>query len=151
VNRHYSLYEIGIKDISYPEWPDWYIESTNKLEGHCLYCGAKLGDKRRRYCPPKDKDEFPTHKDNCWCAVNDLRITPVRRMVHRIFKFECQECGKHFSFKTPAGAELPFHCGENHHVIPLKEGGRDLIENMILLCVDCHKKKTFKQKKEFPE
>ena len=148
MRRGYTLNQIGIKDISYPDWPDWYIESMEKLKGHCLYCGKKLIDKRRKYCSPKDENEFPTHKDNCWCATNDLRVTPVRRMVHRIFKFECQECGKHFSYKTPAGAELPIHGGENHHVIPLKDGGKDSIENMTLLCKDCHKKETFKKPKE---
>ena len=148
MNRGYTLNQVGIKEISYPDWPDWYIESTEKLKGFCLYCGKKLQDKRRRYCQTKDENLI-THKDRCWCAVNDLHVTPVRRMVHRIFKFECQDCHKHFSYFTPAGAELPTHSGENHHNIPLKDGGADSIENMILLCKECHKKRTF-PKKESP-
>ena len=149
-NRNYRLDQIGVKGIPWVEWPSWYIESTNKLKGFCLWCGKKLKDKRRRYCRPRNENEFPTCKDRCRCAPYDLRVSPIRRYVHKLFNFECQNkrCGKHFSFKTPAGAQLPVHSGEVHHVNPLKKHGLDSIENMTLLCKKCHKKETYKRGKE---
>lgn len=144
-NRNYRLDQVGIEGIPFVEWPSWYIESINKLKGFCLWCGKRLEDKRRVYCKPKDKWELSC-KDYCRCAVHDLQVTSIRRYVHKLFNFECQNkrCGKHFSFKTPAGAELPVHSGEVHHVKALKNNGLDSIENMTLLCGKCHKKETFK-------
>ena len=145
MNRAHRLDQIGIKDISYPGYPKWYINSIEKLKGYCLWCGKELPNKRYHYCPQEDKWEFGC-KDRCHCAVHDLRVNPIRRFVHQKFNFECQECGEHFSYFTPAGAELPVHWGEVHHVIPLKDGGEDSIGNMTLLCKKHHKEKTFPEK-----
>lgn len=148
MNRGHRLDQINvdIENVPLMEHPEWYINSTEKLKGYCLWCGKKLPNKRYHYCPPKNEHEFPTHKDNCRCAVHDQRVNPIRRFVHKKFKFECQKCGKHFSYFTPAGAELPVHGGEVHHVISLKNGGEDSIENMTLLCEKHHKEKTFPKK-----
>ena len=145
MNRGHRLDQIGVEPISYAGYPEWYINSIEKLKGYCLWCGKKLPNKRYHYCPPKDEHEY-SHKDRCRCAVHDLRVTPVRRFVHQKFKFECQECGKHFPYFTPAGAELPVHGGEVHHSTPLKDGGEDSIENMELLCEKHHKEKTYPKK-----
>jgi len=147
INRAHRVDQINADHIGLLEWPEWYINSTNKLKGYCLWCGKELPNRRRHYCKPKDEFEFPTHKDKCHCASHDLGVSPIRRLVHRLYKFECQECGKHFSYFTPAGAELPIHSGENHHKIALKDGGEDIIDNMILLCKKHHKEKTFGRRK----
>ena len=39
--------------------------------------------------------------------------------------FRCQECSTY--------TEAP-----PHHVIKLSQGGSDILENMVTLCVDCH-------------
>lgn len=144
MERKTRLDEFDIKVIPFVEWPTWYIESIEKLKGYCLWCGKKLEDKRRNYCKPKDKWELSC-KDFCRCAVHDLRVTSIRRLVHKLGNFECKNknCKKHFSFMTPAGAELPIHGGEVHHVVALKDNGLDSIENMTLLCKECHKEKTY--------
>lgn len=37
---------------------------------------------------------------------------------------------------------------EAHHVIPLAEGGPDIIENMVALCPNCHRKMHVLKQKE---
>jgi hypothetical protein len=45
----------------------------------------------------------------------------------------CQQCGK-----RPQGAQ-DYHKGfEYHHIVPRSQGGPDTLENLILLCHDCH-------------
>ena len=146
MKRKTRLEEFEIKDIPFLGWPGWYLESIDKLKGRCLWCGKNLEDKRRMYCKPKDKWELSC-KDYCRCAVHDLQVTSIRRYIHKLFNFECQnkKCRIHFSFKTPAGAELPRHAGEVHHKVALKDGGEDSVENMTLLCKKCHKLKRRKE------
>ena len=146
ITRGHRLDQVGVDIRPLIEWPKWYLDSIERLKGKCLWCGKELENRRRKYCKPKDEFEFPTHKDKCRCASHDLGVSPIRRLVHQIYKYECQECHKHFSYFTPAGAELPVHGGENHHKIALKDGGEDSVENMILLCEKCHKNKTYKKK-----
>ncbi len=45
----------------------------------------------------------------------------------------CQKCGKKRKFQ---GRQF-----DSHHIIPLKEGGRNTLENGMLLCPQCHKHK----------
>jgi len=148
ITRAHRVDQIEAEDIPVLDWPEWYIDSIGKLKGQCLWCGKKLPNRRRHYCKSKDEFEFPTCKDKCRCAAHDLRVSPIRRLIHKMYDFECQECGEHFSYFTPAGAELPVHGGENHHIVALKDGGKDIVGNMILLCKKHHKEKTIKQSKK---
>lgn len=149
MKRKTRLDEFESKDILVLGWPDWYLESIDKLKGRCLWCGKNLEDRRRAYCKPKDKWELSC-KDYCRCAVQDLQVTPIRRYIHKLYNFECQnkKCGKHFSYFTPAKAELPVHRGEVHHKIALQDGGEDSIKNMTLVCGSCHKLKRSKNERQ---
>ena len=51
-----------------------------------------------------------------------LRLAALARDGHC-----CTECGKSDSLQI-------------HHVIPIKRGGDDLLENLRTLCVGCHRK-----------
>jgi len=149
MNRKTSLYDFPDYKLYWNktvDFPKWYINSINKLKGFCLSCGKELNDKRRKYCKPKSEDEISTCKDKCICAIHDLQVTSIRRFIHKLFDFTCQKCGKHFSYFTSAGAELPIHSGEVDHIISLYKGGEDKIQNMTLLCFDCHKDKTKKDR-----
>ncbi len=135
MKRITSAHEMNIPSAVFlSAWPEWYMESIRSLKGRCVYCGKTLPKRKRSYCDWECKIMAS-------CASSDLRVTSLRRYIHRWFKFECQDCGKHFSFTTPAGAELPVHAGEVHHIYPLEFGGIDAFENLILLCGTCHKKR----------
>jgi 5-methylcytosine-specific restriction protein A len=49
---------------------------------------------------------------------------------------KCEGCGSPAPFNGPAGD--PFL--EVHHVLPLAQGGGDLIENAVALCPNCHRR-----------
>lgn len=54
----------------------------------------------------------------------------IRREVWKRDKFQCQCCGKHGG----KGIWLVVH-----HMKPVNRGGSSRIENLILLCEECHK------------
>lgn len=65
------------------------------------------------------------------------RITGSQRQKRRfnlwIENPHCAHCGRLVDY--PDGFELD-------HVIPLFKGGKDIIENCQVLCIECHRKKT---------
>lgn len=134
MKRNTSIHEYKDFDFQSLTKPEWYVASIEKLKGRCIWCGKKLPKRKRRYCSDICRRES-------WHSIHDLRVTSLRRYIHQRDKFECQKCGKHFSFFTPAGAELTYHSGHVHHIIPLYKGGADSHENMTLLCKECHKDK----------
>lgn len=40
---------------------------------------------------------------------------------------------------------------EAHHIIPLSEGGKDRLANLITLCVDCHRKHGWEETRRLVE
>ena len=121
-------------EIFQKDWPLWYKESKQLIKGFCIYCGNELPKRKRTYCSVECK----LHSR---CAIQDLQVSSLRRYIHKWFDFECQDCGLQFKIKTPSGVLLPLYWGEVHHIIPLKYGGRDSFENLILLCNNCHKQR----------
>ena len=69
----------------------------------------------------------------------------VKVFVLRRAKGYCEKCGKFAPFLKDDEA-TPFL--EVHHIMPLSEGGKDIVKNAIALCPNCHRhahygKKTF--------
>jgi len=52
----------------------------------------------------------------------------LREQVFRKYNHKCNECGSHNMLQI-------------HHLLEVKYGGKDRIDNMILLCENCHQKK----------
>lgn len=50
--------------------------------------------------------------------------------IKAVFGYRCAHCG---ALPEPSDLEI-------HHIIPLAEGGADIIENVIPLCHECHRK-----------
>ena len=55
--------------------------------------------------------------------------------------FTCQKCGEFHAFQNEYGVIIPIDDGKLnvHHILPVCEGGGDEPENLVTLCVDCHK------------
>ncbi len=64
----------------------------------------------------------------------------ISELVKRKAKGICQDCRQPAPFLTK-NANLPYL--ETHHIIPLKDGGKDSMENVIALCPNCHRKRHY--------
>ena len=55
--------------------------------------------------------------------------------------FTCQKCGEFHAFQNEYGVAIPIDDGKLnvHHIVPVCNGGGDEPENLVTLCVDCHK------------
>ncbi|WP_167359309.1 HNH endonuclease [Burkholderia humptydooensis] len=53
-----------------------------------------------------------------------------RQRIRRRDNYTCQKCG------------IAVRVGEVDHIISLEQGGTNDDDNLHLLCIDCHKKKT---------
>ena len=40
---------------------------------------------------------------------------------------------------------------EAHHIIPVSEGGKDMLDNLITLCKDCHRGNSWQEIKRLME
>ena len=63
----------------------------------------------------------------------------IRRVVLRRDKHLCQECLRNGIFK--AGNQCD-------HIKPKSEGGTDELDNLQILCENCHKQKTLLERKQ---
>ena len=62
-------------------------------------------------------------------------IADMRRQVILRTNGNCQLCGNEAPFK--GRDDLPYL--EVHHVVPLYDGGSDVISNLVALCPNCHR------------
>lgn len=104
-------------------------------KGVCPWCGKPVINKRRVYC----SDECRREWDNM-TVWNRGRDPYSLRILYRD-NFTCQRCGAFHAYQNKYGMYIPIDDGKLnvHHVKPVCEGGGDEPENLITLCVDCHK------------
>lgn len=60
----------------------------------------------------------------------------LKELVKRIAEGKCQYCGSDAPFNDKNGN--PYL--EEHHVERLADGGKDMIDNVVALCPNCHRK-----------
>ena len=111
----------------------WQEESETemRLKGQCKRCGNKINGSGKKYCL------------SCRRIVEMERENVDRK--NRGFSF--QKIKKHIVSET---GSVCSKCGslekiEAHHINPIKNGGDNSRENLILLCHDCHKKEHHKR------
>jgi len=66
-----------------------------------------------------------------------IRDIPIANKLKKIYDSKCQICG--FTFKKKNGENY----SEVHHVVPLGERGADAINNMVVICSNCHSEVTY--------
>lgn len=68
------------------------------------------------------------------------RDPAVAAYALRVSNGVCGNCKKKAPFISKSTG-LPYL--EVHHILPLKEGGKDIVDNVIALCPNCHREKHF--------
>lgn len=109
--------------------PD-YVESK-----HCKWCGKPLSGRRTSFCCDEHSKSF-----NDMTVWNRGRNPYSLRILYRD-NFTCQKCGEFHAFQNEHGVIIPIDDGKLnvHHILPVCEGGGDEPENLVTLCIDCHK------------
>ena len=116
-----------------------YFDKPKYVEnGHCLYCGKKITNKRRKsYC--SDKCSITFQNSTVWHRGRGAYGTNI---LYRD-NFTCQDCGEFHALQNEYGVYLPVSDGQLdiHHILPVSQGGGDEPSNLITLCRECHKKR----------
>lgn len=120
----------------------WFSKPDYVPEKHCKYCGKELSGRRTSFC----SNECSRHFNNI-TVWNRGRDAYSLRILYRD-NFTCQNCGEFNAFKNEYGVYLPIDNGNLnvHHIKPVSQGGGDEPENLITLCVKCHKDIHFGKK-----
>lgn len=96
-----------------------------------------------------------------WCSRECYHRHDLRTIKHKINERsggKCELCGEWVitnrrSSWDMTGAEIAAYRArrrpEYDHVIAFRDGGQTVLENMRLLCSECHKERTAQQRKEW--
>lgn len=113
----------AMKERTY--WVGSYTK--NKINGtkYCIWCGTDLKDRRRKYCNDTCRMDF--------FAEYEIRFVwkEIRKRIFTRDNFTCQDCNTKF--------KKWWKYLECHHIIPRTEGGKHMDDNLITLCIKCHK------------
>lgn len=139
--------------------------ATGWTKGTCTWCGRKLPSARMTWCPDQDhatgfnaclaeffaRQHYPSARPYVWIrdrgscrnCGRDLRWQEEhRRTTWHGRAWTSVEAWEAWRLRVGRGPE-PWECD---HIVPVAEGGGDLgFENLQVLCVPCHKRKTAEQ------
>jgi 5-methylcytosine-specific restriction endonuclease McrA len=97
----------------------------------CEWCGKPLSGRQRKWCSVGCvKDWLSTWQ---W---EEIAKRALRRVVEPDGTVRCQGCREFLLFNIH---RVPF---DIDHITPLADGGSNDPQNLQILCVPCHKKKT---------
>lgn len=68
-----------------------------------------------------------------------------KNKVYSLYQGKCAICGWKISenLVIHKGKALPSYGCEIHHIVPVSEGGSGELDNLIMLCPNCHKKADY--------
>lgn len=106
------------------------------INGSCVVCSVKLTGRRKVFC-----------SDECGNKLHGrvyMNTNWIRRAVVKRRGPDCASCGTHIaSSLVDGGPEYPeYEKIDIDHILALKDGGTNHIDNLQVLCKDCHKEKT---------
>lgn len=80
-------------------------------------------------------DNVPQDKDNAiW--VQKGREAALERKARLAWRIKVKELNNYICFRC--AIKMTKYTSEAHHVIPTKEGGKDILENGVVVCSSCH-------------
>lgn len=121
----------GLSNIKQPGYYfNYESEEDNEIES---VRGLTMQELER-----KAKQAEPSPKPKAHTTLTYPRNLYLSQFVKKQANGICHDCKKPAPFESKNTGE-PFL--ETHHVVPLAEGGMDVIENVIALCPNCHRKR----------
>lgn len=104
---------------------------------HCRWCGQELTGRRTSFCCDEHSRDFANV--TVW---NRGRDPYSLRILYRD-NFTCQDCGEFHAYQNKFKIFCPIDDGQLnvHHIKPVSEGGGNEPENLVTLCVQCHRKR----------
>ena len=107
-------------------------------------------------CPVCEKEFFATNWNRIYCSPKCARTAQAKQNMSHIarrsalkavipqkllyaFGFRCCVCGWYIPQDYESEGYQPQHGREFHHIIPVSEGGNNTLDNIVLLCPNCHK------------
>ena len=147
-----------------------YRREHNRQEGQCTWCGGPVRHPRRTWCSDECVHEFRLRHD--WPYVRQL----VRRRdagvcadcglptikVQRIIRWASADMVRigvsywHVSIRHELCSEMGIDYSPGcdlwavHHIVPRAEGGSNDLDNLVTLCVACHKKRHARRPTPMP-
>lgn len=144
---------------------DCYHASRNpdneSLDRNCLICGKPFHGRHNKYCSRKCFEI--AHKQTMTGQGNPAYIDgrsiskfydagakwhDIRLEVYRRDNFTCQHCGVKCVSKRRATPETTRRIIQCHHIDPYKRSGNNAIDNLITLCLRCHRREHTRMKHE---
>lgn len=122
----------------------WYQCPDYVPKKHCRWCGKELTGRRTSFCCDEHSRAFSNM--TVW---NRGRDPYSLRILYRD-NFTCQKCGEFHAFKNEFGVYVPIDDGQLnvHHIKRVADGGGDEPENLMTLCVKCHKEEHYGDRNE---
>lgn len=130
------------------------------MTGICAYCGSPLPKGKKKYCCTlhehlwwyrvyEEEIARPGHRPSIPGAWDYVRDAALGAAGHK-----CQQCGKTDTMMIrDIRAQMQgkpyweiqqrineFAYFEVHHIVPLSHGGDSQLDNLVVLCVECHRK-----------
>ena len=101
----------------------------NILTKICIVCGKKFESQRTTLCSSLCRN-IQRGQLSGW-GLNEIAWSNVREYIIERDDYKCQDCG---IFSMNIGLVV-------HHVNPIFMGGDNDPENLVTLCVPCHKER----------
>lgn len=116
------------------------LDRIKGIKGFCKWCLVTIENKKRKYCSINCKK-------SAWAFFYPQKHSQPYLMARQ--KGLCADCGYDFKERTKKIKMNDFlydDMGDVDHIIPISQGGQILgLENIQLLCRECH---LFKSSKE---
>ena len=107
----------------------------------CEKCGKGFEPRSgsQKYCSPKCARDSSTEKNIGNIRRRSKIQSKINPKILAAYGYKCAICGWSLTPSFLAKKYLWSHGCEQHHIVPVAEGGTNEESNIILLCPNCHK------------
>lgn len=117
------------------------------MKKKCKVCGKEFETKSNRaiYCSDKCKRTAIREKEKPSLIKRAKDMSRDKDKIYSLYGCKCAICGWQISDKliNHEGKTLRSYGCEIHHIVPASEGGNGELDNLIMLCPNCHKKADY--------